>query len=130
MFRCVVGYAGVYDLTLFDGEANRSWSRALRAINHRFVQATVGSDDAVLKRFSPVYNAGKIKAPILLIHGRRDETAPIEHARRLSKALEETGSPEWLEEGDEGHGFCDEGARARMYTRLVAFLREHTSRKN
>jgi hypothetical protein len=26
----------------------------------------------------------------------------------------------------EGHGFYDEGARERMYARLVAFLRENT----
>jgi dipeptidyl aminopeptidase/acylaminoacyl peptidase len=53
--------------------------------------------------------------------------APIEHAERMKKALEDAGAqPEWLVEQKEAHGFYDEGARERMYTRLVAFLQENT----
>jgi dipeptidyl aminopeptidase/acylaminoacyl peptidase len=47
----------------------------------------------VLKRASPVYNASKVKVRVLLIHGKQDKQAPIEHAERLRKALEESGAP-------------------------------------
>jgi dipeptidyl aminopeptidase/acylaminoacyl peptidase len=45
----------------------------------------------------------------------------------MKEALEVAGAkPEWLVESKEGHGFYDEDARERMYTRLVAFLHENT----
>src|SRR5258708_32957350 len=78
-----------------------------------------GEDEAALKRESPAANASKLKLPILLIHGKRDKRAPFEHAERLGQALEESGNPpEWLVESREGHGFYDEEARERMYTKL------------
>jgi dipeptidyl aminopeptidase/acylaminoacyl peptidase len=64
---------------------------------------------------------------VLLIHGKQDRRAPIEHAERMKEALEVAGAkPEWLVESKEGHAFYDEDARERMYTRLVAFLHENT----
>jgi len=57
--------------------------------------------------------------------------APIEHAERLRDALTAAGAPpQWLVEPHEGHGFYDEGARERMYTLLLQFLRENTAAKN
>jgi dipeptidyl aminopeptidase/acylaminoacyl peptidase len=64
---------------------------------------------------------------VLLIHGGEDRRAPVKHAEALRQALAEKGNPPgWLLEPREGHGFYDEGARERMYARLVAFLRENT----
>jgi dipeptidyl aminopeptidase/acylaminoacyl peptidase len=70
----------------------------------------------------------RLKLPILLIHGERDDRVPIVHAERLREALTAAGRPPgWLVEKGEGHGFYDEGARERMYARLIAFLRENTA---
>ena len=131
LFRCAVGYAGIYDLTLLSSEAGSSWSRVGRRLAQNFVRTAVGTDTGELKRASPVYNANKVKARVLLIHGKQDKTAPIKHAERLRKALEDSGAkPEWLVEPKEGHGFYDEDARERMYTRLVQFLHENTAPAN
>ena len=65
---------------------------------------------------------------MLLIHGRKDERAPIAHAEALQRALAETGdAAELIVEPKEGHGFYDEGARERMYMRLLEFLRANTN---
>jgi hypothetical protein len=54
----------------------------------------------------------------------RDEPEP---AGRVL-ALAEAGNPaEVIVEPKEGHGFYDEKARERMYTRLLEFLRANTS---
>lgn len=123
LFRCAVGYAGVYDLTLM-------WKQGdipERRLGRGYLETVLGSDDAALKAHSPVYNAGKVKAKVLLIHGKQDRRAPIAHAERMREALEAAGAkPEWLVESKEGHGFYDEQTRERMYTRLVAFLHENT----
>jgi dipeptidyl aminopeptidase/acylaminoacyl peptidase len=120
LFRCAIGYAGVYDLGLLARDGGGSQSKLTRD----YGVATMGTDEAALRRVSPVYNADRLAARVLLIHGGRDRTAPIEHAERLRKALAEKGrAPEWLVEPREAHGFYDEEARERMYARVVAFLK-------
>jgi dipeptidyl aminopeptidase/acylaminoacyl peptidase len=124
LFRCAIGFAGVYDLTRMDwsGDIASSW------LGRDYVHAMLRSNGEALKRASPAYNADKLRARVLLIHGKKDQRAPIEHAEHLKDALEEKGrAPEWMVESKEGHGFYDEDARERMYTRLLRFLRENTA---
>jgi dipeptidyl aminopeptidase/acylaminoacyl peptidase len=125
LFRCAVGFAGVYDLTLMTSRGDISWSSLSRGV----VQTYLGGDEASQKAASPLYNVEKLDLPILLIHGEKDVRVPIVHAERLRDALTKLGRPPgWLVEPNEGHGFYDEGARERMYRRLVDFLKEHTRR--
>jgi dipeptidyl aminopeptidase/acylaminoacyl peptidase len=123
LFRCAVGYAGIYDLTLL---AKRG-DIALRRSGRGYVRAVAGDDDATLQQQSPALHADQVKAQVMLIHGKRDQRAPIEHAEALRDALTARGHPpEWIVEPKEAHGFYDEGARERMYTRMVRFLKENT----
>jgi dipeptidyl aminopeptidase/acylaminoacyl peptidase len=122
MFRCAVGMAGVYDLPMmFDrGDIQTvKWG-----VN--YLSETLGGDMEELKRRSPVYNAEKIRAPVLLIHGKDDERAPYEHAVRMRAALVKAGNaPEWLTESLEGHGFGEERNRAEAYEKMLAFFAKH-----
>lgn len=123
LVRCAAGYAGVYDLKLLGGEDDLVESRLARS----FVRKAVGRDDAQLDAASPAKNAEKLRARVLLIHGKEDRRAPIDHAEALRKALVAQGRPpEWHVEPKEGHGFYDEGALERMYARLLSFLEENT----
>lgn len=126
LFRCTVGFAGVYDLTLMAKSGDISWSRFGRG----FVKTAVGEDRAALEAQSPLHQAARLELPILLIHGERDVRVPIEHAEKLRAALTRLGRPPgWLVEAQEGHGFYDEARRERMYHRLLAFLEEQTAGK-
>ena len=122
LYRCAVGYAGVYDLEdLLPGEL------AAHASARAYVQAAAGTDPEALRSASPVHHADQIRVPVLLIHGEEDQRAPIRQAEALRKALLAQGHPpEWLVEPREGHGFFGQGARERLYTRLVEFLRKNT----
>lgn len=123
LFRCAAGIAGIYDLTTMGSEGDISWS----GIGRGYVKKAVGDDEAKLRAASPVYNAAKLGVPVFLAHGGRDDRAPIEHAEKLKEALTALGRPPgWLVERTEGHGFFDEAARLRLYTRLVDFLEAHT----
>jgi dipeptidyl aminopeptidase/acylaminoacyl peptidase len=123
LFRCAVGFAGVYDLTRMSWTGDVSHTRHGRA----YVRTAVGTDEAALKAASPVHRADRLLARVLLVHGEEDERAPIAHAERMRSALAAAGRPpEWLVEPREGHGFYDEGARERMWTRVLAFLKEST----
>jgi dipeptidyl aminopeptidase/acylaminoacyl peptidase len=121
-YRCAIGYAGVYDLTLFDtrGDVPRRW------FGRTFVAKEIGTDEADLRARSPVNHADEIKAAVLLIHGGLDQRAPLEHAKRMRAALKRAGNePEWLYEADEGHGFFGEKNRLAVYERILDFLDRH-----
>lgn len=123
LFRCVIGYAGIYDLEMMKDKGDIPDSRQGIA----FLKVAVGTDDEALRKQSPAMHADKIRAKVLLIHGKRDERAPIAQAEEMREALEKAGNPPaWLVEARETHGFYDEVTRERMYGALVAFLKENT----
>jgi dipeptidyl aminopeptidase/acylaminoacyl peptidase len=126
LFRCAVGMAGVYDLPLMFEKGDIQTARA----GLRYLRMAVGTDEAELKRRSPVYNADQIKVPVLLMHGKLDDRAPYEHAKRLRDALVKAGNPpEWSTEWGEGHGFFDEANRLAAYTLMLDFFSRHTGPK-
>jgi dipeptidyl aminopeptidase/acylaminoacyl peptidase len=122
MFRCAVGMAGVYDLPLMYDKGDIQTIK--RGVN--YLKQTLGTDMEELKRRSPVHNAEKIRAAVLLLHGRDDVRAPFEHAKRMRAALEKAGNPpEWISEVGEGHGFFNEKNRAEAYQRILDFFAKH-----
>ncbi|KAA1189788.1 prolyl oligopeptidase family serine peptidase [Pseudohalioglobus sediminis] len=57
---------------------------------------------------------------------RNDQRAPIEHARALEAALEQSGvdvHSQYYERG--GHGYCLESANNELYRELLSFLEQH-----
>ena len=122
LYQCAVGYAGVYDLPMMYHKGDIPEEQS--GIN--FLESVLGTDEDMLRARSPTYNAERIKARVMLIHGKLDERAPYAHARRMRKALIDAGNPPvWLIENREGHGFQDEDNRLDMYTALLGFLDEN-----
>lgn len=119
MFKCAVGYAGVYDLPYMYKQPDIAGEKSALA----YYKRTMGSDDAELARQSPAMLADKIKIPVWLVHGGEDETAMPEHAKRMREALiKANNAPEWTFEPDEGHGFYDPQRRKAFYEKLESFL--------
>jgi dipeptidyl aminopeptidase/acylaminoacyl peptidase len=122
MFKCAVGYAGVYDLNLLASSDENSGNKAAKSVIARYV----GTDKQELDRNSPVTLAARIKAPVLLVHGGKDKRAPVQHAQEMREALTKAGNaPEWLLAPNEGHGFYDTANRTAFYEKLEAFLDKH-----
>lgn len=122
LFKCAVGVAGVYDLTIMatDGDIPQL------AFGVAYLDSVIGQDTAQLKAFSPVYQASKLKANILLAHGKRDKRAPLEHALRMRKALDAADvSYQWLQFNDETHGFYSPENREVYYRSVLAFLQQN-----
>jgi len=119
MFKCAIGYAGVYDLNLMT--KTEEAQRSKRFVNT--IKRYIGEDKAELDRFSPVTLADRITAPVLLIHGGKDKRAPQMHADAMRAALSRAGRPpEWFVAPNEGHGFYDTKNVTEFYQRLEAFL--------
>jgi dipeptidyl aminopeptidase/acylaminoacyl peptidase len=122
LFKCVIGYAGVYDLNLLFKPQNNRWDES----TSNFFKKTVGSDKAELDRYSPAQLADKITAPVMLVHGGQDKTALVDNAEKMRDALIKAGRPpEWFLAPSEGHGFYTIKNRTEFYQRLEAFLAKH-----
>ena len=123
LYRCAVGYAGIYDLTIMDSKGDVRRRRA----GEQFIRRVLGSDEATLVATSPAHQANRIRAKVMLIHGGNDYRAPVEHAYRMRDALRKAGNePEWVFDHEQGHGFAGNAARLDVYERILAFLKTHT----
>ena len=125
LFSCAIGVAGIYDLTLLakKGDITRV------TYGEAFLDNVIGNDETQLKSFSPVYQAGQIKANVLLIHGEKDKRAPLIHAERMQDALEDAGKQVKLSEyDDEAHGFYAEENQIRYFKEVVQYLNTQLKR--
>lgn len=120
LYRCAVGYVGVYDLELMHRDASER-SRSGRT----WAAEWLGARSTLAAR-SPSRLAEQIKVPVFLAAGGKDERAPIEHSRNMERALKRAGVPvETLYYPNEGHGFYTQAHRREYYARLLGFLGQH-----
>ena len=127
LYRCAIGLAGMYD---FETQRTRSDTAEFEMADG-FFERVFGDDKQSAIDFSPVYHTSKIKVPVFIAHGGKDERTPIQHARKLRKGLRDDKVPfEWMEKRNEGHGFYVEQNRIDFYTALVDFVDVHTSTQN
>ncbi|MCR6495623.1 prolyl oligopeptidase family serine peptidase [Thermomonas sp. S9] len=120
MYRCAIGYVGVYDLPLMlKTDKNYGISKRSR----RFFDRTLGTDSDALAKISPARHADAIGVPVMLIHGRDDKTADFSQYKAMEAALKAQGKSveAFIAEG-EGHGFYKPENRAELYKRMEAFL--------
>jgi len=119
LYRCAIGYAGVYDLELLLKSGDIARSRTGQA----FLESALGSDREELASRSPANNAQKIEVPVLLIHGKEDMRADFAQAKRMKSALESAAKRfEWVALSYEGHGVYDEQTRREVYEKILGFL--------
>ncbi len=118
LYRCAVGYAGSYDLSQRREELS---SESKRLGN--WSAGWIGDDETRLAATSPNRLADRIKVPVFLAAGGEDEIVPIEHSKKMEKALRAANVPvETLYYPTEGHGFYRPEHQAEFYTKLLAFL--------
>lgn len=118
LFKCAVGYAGVYDLKMmYDHDVSSS------KFERSFFDKTLGKDPAELAANSPDKLVDKIDIPVFLVHGEDDQVAPFAQFKAMRAALDAAHKPyESLTKSGEGHGFYDEKNNVEFYNRLAAFL--------
>jgi dipeptidyl aminopeptidase/acylaminoacyl peptidase len=126
-WRCGINLAGVTDINLmFD----ITWSDYSDSDFIRYTaKEMIGDPDkdaAKLKASAPLYNAAKIKAPVLMAYGGQDRRVPLVFGEKMRDALKAQGtSVDWIVYSEEGHGFLLEKNRYDLYGRVASFLAEH-----
>jgi dipeptidyl aminopeptidase/acylaminoacyl peptidase len=121
-----VDIVGIANMVTFL-ENTGSYRRALREQEY----GSLVGDREFLEAISPIYKAERIRAPLMVIHGRNDPRVPVGEAEQIvEKVRKNGGSVEYLVYEDEGHGLAKLKNRLDAYPKIAAFLDEylvHTS---
>lgn len=119
LYKCALGYVGVYDLKLMHRDGDIPDSKYGRA----YLDRALGNDSEDLEARSPAYNVDRIKADLLIVSGGKDERVPLSQAKKLRRMLDRAGKTYgWHVEKKEGHGFADEENRLRFYEMMMEFF--------
>lgn len=122
LYRCGISIAGVTDWPAMYEDSDVAENKMAT----RYWREQIGDPDKDdLGKISPINFAAKITAPVLFIHGKKDQRVPQDQAKRMIAALEKAGrKPESLFLSDVGHHFGDEKKQAESFRRIITFLEE------
>ena len=123
LYRCTVGYVGVYDLDVQRASSDTAQSDYGRAYLDTVLPASAGERHAQ----SPIYGVDRIKSAVMLVHGAKDERVPIKNMYELVDRMEAAGKApeEIVVEKKEAHGFRDLDNNVNLYTKMLAFFDKH-----
>ena len=124
--QAVVSYAGPQDLRV-----NGPYTQEQAEIVTNFLGVFPGDDPALARLASPIAHVTAGDPPFLMLHGTDDPLVPVDHPRRMARALREVGTPaSVLEIGKIGHGYVgmlasgDATVRCTVEAFLARWLRE------
>lgn len=123
-WRCGINYVGVTDINLMYDVAWSDFSdSSFVKYSAKDMIGDPAADAALLKEVSPLEQASRIRAPVLMAYGVDDRRVPLVHGQKMKALLEANNVPlEWVAYADEGHGFLLEENRFDFYRRVAAFL--------
>jgi len=124
VFCCAVDVVGPSNLITMIKSIPAYWSTYL-AIEYKRV-GHPEKDDAFLKSRSPLFKVDRIKAPILIAHGKNDPRVKLSESEQIIEAMKSKNIPyEFLLFEDEGHGFAKPENRMKFYAAAEQFLAKH-----
>ncbi len=119
LYKCAIGYVGVYDLRLMDTRGDIPQN----IYGKDYLKRVLGTDMDVLAQHSPIYQLDNLKAKVMLIVGGRDTRVPPVQGMDMHIALlKRRIAHEWLYKPDEWHGFYNQDNIAELFRKVDAFL--------
>ena len=118
-FACAISHAGISDHSSYWGEGywGYSYSETSAANSYPWTRKDLFVDR------SPLFNAHKIKKPILFTHGTADTNVPVGESIQMYTALRLLGVPTaFVEVEGENHGIMDPTKRTRWINTMVAWF--------
>jgi dipeptidyl aminopeptidase/acylaminoacyl peptidase len=122
-FACDIDIVGPTDLE----NLNRNFPAYWKPFMHRWRKA-VGdpdnpADHELMRAKSPLFYAGQVKSPLLIVQGANDVRVQQEQADRMVQALHAAGKPvEYLLIAGEGHHIQHWKNRLKLYRETEDFL--------
>jgi dipeptidyl aminopeptidase/acylaminoacyl peptidase len=125
-FRCAVDLAGPASLVTLIQSVPRHWKPMVELFQERLGNPEDPKERELLRRASPLFEARKIKIPLLLGQGAKDQRVKPAEAEQIVAAIEKNrGRAVYVLYPDEGHGLTRGENRLDFYARAEAFLAEH-----
>ncbi len=119
LYKCAIGYVGVYDLALMYHRGDIPQS----TYGKSYLERVLGTDMNVLATRSPIDQLDHLKAKVMLVVGGEDKRVPPIQGSNLHNALLNRHVPHvWIDKPDEMHGFYDEKNLADLYAQIVQFV--------
>jgi dipeptidyl aminopeptidase/acylaminoacyl peptidase len=124
VYRCSVAISGVADLREFLKWEGLQVGRKTETMRYwRRFMGVDGGRDRDLDAISPLRQAAKANAPILLIHGKDDTVVPYYQSAKLADALRGAGKPvEMVTLNGEDHWMSRSATRLQALEAAVNFL--------
>lgn len=119
LYRCAIGYVGIYDLRPMYtcGDIPQS------EFGENYLKMVLGEDESVLWDRSPIAHLDRLKAKVMLVVGGSGARVPPVQGENLNAALDKAHiQHEWLYQRTEGHGFYDEKNVVGLFEKIAAFL--------
>ena len=121
-YRCAASLAGVSDVAR-QLKFQRNFFRNSKS-SKRWQSRVEG--DARAGDISPINHVDRLEVPLLLAHGKDDQTVPVKQSEIYAAALRKAGKLfEYKVYEDEGHSFDGSANVEDFLTRLEAFLKRH-----
>ena len=123
-YRCIVSINGISELVEFMVDIKSKYGRNHSVLSYleNFLTKD-GLDEEKLMAISPAYHAEKFTAPVLLIHGTRDETVKREQSDIMADHLREAQKRvQYIKLADESHHLVTNTARLQTVRAVVDFV--------
>jgi dipeptidyl aminopeptidase/acylaminoacyl peptidase len=128
IFAAAVSHAGISALSSYWGEGywGYAYSAAASADSYPW------NNRALYVEQSPLFNADKIKTPLLLLHGLEDTNVPVGESFQMYTALKILGTPvEFIRVKGENHGIAKYNRRLEwnysIYAWFAKWLKDDSS---
>jgi dipeptidyl aminopeptidase/acylaminoacyl peptidase len=126
LFACGVDICGMSDLMTFFRDTE-SWIAAASVTKY----GDPAHDGILLRELSPIHQAARISAPLLVVHGELDTNVPFGEALQIVAALRDLGREvEFLQLDGEGHEYRRTSSRQLLLERMLEFVTRQLSDKS
>lgn len=120
LFRCAISFAGIADLPKF-----------VFSQKNKIRLNQIGDSWGKLSETSPLHQASRITAPLLLFHGEKDRVVPASQSRSMARALDKAQKEYiYIELPDGDHYLSNEENRLLVFKEMESFLARHLDRND
>ncbi len=131
LYKCIVAIAGVSNLKSmlsWEKMERGSESSAVSYWKRQFANGEINNE--ALEAVSPEKFAANFKAPVLLIHGSRDKTVPIQQSEDMNSALKSAQKKvTYIKLDGENHYLQESETSLKTLEATVKFVNAHIGQK-
>jgi dipeptidyl aminopeptidase/acylaminoacyl peptidase len=126
LYRAAVDIVGPSNLLTLLAAIPPYWEAGRKIMYARMADPDTPTGKQWMEERSPLYSAGKIKTPLMVVQGANDPRVNRREAEQIVIALRDRGFPvEYLLAPDEGHGFARPVNNLAMFMAVEKFLAAH-----